>query len=481
MDPTDPRIDRALATLTATTLGADWVEPSELRHRARSRRSLRRGVVVGVGVAVVAAAALVPIGLRSHSPTRADVSVTRTVGSAIHLVSDPGNGGPAPTAVQADAVARSEEQFSLTLLQALSASQASSSNVLVSPSSLSTALAMLELGAAGDTQEQIATTLGSDDLTAQEQAAGWSALSADLSAAAASDGVSLQSANSLWLQKGLAMDPTFMSSLSRYFASGVWQVDFHTAPAGAVADLNAWVTKETHGHITSLFRPGTINTETALVLANAVYFTAPWRQPFATTTVDAPFHLPSGTTTSLPFIHTPAGQPIDALAFVGSDVEGVQLPYRGGHLAALILMPTSGSISQFSASLTPSRLTQLASSLAPTSLALSMPSLSLSSSHDLKSTLESLGMRDAFNPTSADLSGLSPVALYVSDVAQKDTLSVTPWGSEATAATGIVGVATAAPATETSIDIDHPYLFLIRDTTTGEILFEAQVVNPAGG
>ena len=51
MDPTDPRIDRALATLTATTLGADWVEPSELRHRARSRRSLRRGVVVGVGVA----------------------------------------------------------------------------------------------------------------------------------------------------------------------------------------------------------------------------------------------------------------------------------------------------------------------------------------------------------------------------------------------------------------------------------------------
>jgi serpin B len=90
-------------------------------------------------------------------------------------------------------------------------------------------------------------------------------------------------------------------------------------------------------------------------------------------------------------------------------------------------------------------------------------------------------MRDAFNPTSADLSGLSPVALYVSDVAQKDTLSVTPWGSEATAATGIVGVATAAPATETSIDIDHPYLFLIRDTTTGEILFEAQVVNPAGG
>jgi serine protease inhibitor len=89
-------------------------------------------------------------------------------------------------------------------------------------------------------------------------------------------------------------------------------------------------------------------------------------------------------------------------------------------------------------------------------------------------------MRDAFDANNADLSGMSATSLFVTDVVQKDTLSVTPWGSEATAATGI-GTATAAEEIRMSINIDHPYLFLIRDTHTGEILFEAQVVNPAGG
>jgi serpin B len=403
------------------------------------------------------------------------------LGSAIQLVSNSGNEGPIPTVERANAVARSEQEFSLSLLKQLSASGSSSSNVLVSPSSLSTALSMLELGAEGDTQEQIASTLGSQSLTALEQGAGWSALSAELEAAAAPNGISLQSANSLWLQKGLAMNPSFMSSLSRYFASGVWQVNFASDPAGAVADLNAWVAQETHGHITTLFGPGAITNQTALILANALYFKAPWEQPFASSTVDAQFHLPNGVTTSIPFVHTPVNGPINVSSFIGSGVDGVQLPYRGGRMAALILMPTSESISEFAASLTQERLAHFVSTLAPTALALSMPALSLSSSNDLVSTLKARGMSDAFDASSADFSGATATSLFVSDVVQKDTLSVTPWGSEATAATGIGMAATGAEEPTTSINIDRPYLFLIRDTHTGEILFEAQVVNPAAG
>jgi serpin B len=111
-----------------------------------------------------------------------------------------------------------------------------------------------------------------------------------------------------------------------------------------------------------------------------------------------------------------------------------------------------------------------------------MPSLSLSTSqNDLIPTLQSLGIRDAFDVDRADFSDMSPTPLFVSTVAQKDTLDVTPWGSEASAATGIGMQATSARAAMMTIDIDHPYLFLIRDTDTGEILFEAQVVNPAAG
>ena len=276
------------------------------------------------------------------------------------------------------------------------------------------------------------------------------------------------------------MNSPFMSSLSRYFASGVWQVDFASNPAGAIDALNQWVAQETHGHITTLFNPGAITKQTALVLANAVYFKAPWEQPFTGTTSNGSFSITNGTSTSVPFMHTPANEPLDVSAFVGSGVDAVQLPYQGGRLAALIIMPTSKSIAKFSASLTQADLAQFVSSLAPAAVDLALPSLSLSASHELVPTLKILGMQDAFDSSKANFSGVSSVPLFVTDVAQKDTLSVTQWGSEAAAATGIA-MRTSARPSALVLTIDHPYLFFIRDTHTGQILFEAQIVNPAVG
>jgi serpin B len=479
MGRNDERIDRTLETLSTTTIGTEWIEPSELRRKAKTRRIRHRSIGIGMALAVVAlAATLVPAGLRETPRPNAGFPIAKRLGSAVQLVSDSKGESLAPTDVSANTAARSEQQFSLSLLNQLSTTTPSS-NILVSPSSLATALSMLELGARGDTQAQIASALGTESLTAEEQAAGWSALSAELEADAAPDNISLQSANSLWLQKGLEMNPTFMSSLSRYFASGVWQVDFASDPSQAVTDLNAWVNLETRGHITTLFGPGAITDQTALILANALYFKAQWEQPFASSTVDAQFQLPSGATTSIPFVHTSVNDPINASSFLGSDMDSVQLPYVGGHIAALILMPTSGSISEFAASLTQARFATVVSSMVPTELTLSMPALSMTSSNNLVSTLKALGISAAFDPNSADFSSATATPLVVSDATQKDTLSVTPWGSEATAATGIVGTAISGVESTTSINIDRPYLFLIRDLQTGEILFEAQVVNPA--
>jgi serpin B len=478
----DQLVDRRLATLTTASTGTgSWLEPSEIRRKGRKRQARRRGTgIASAVVVVVLVATLVPIGLRSKTQPNASVHVSATLGPAVELVSTAHRGGPTPAGTHLAAVAQSEQQFSLSLLEQLSASVTSSSNVLVSPSSLSTALSMLELGARGDTETQIAGVLGSGNLTPQQQAAGWSALSAELALAGASDGISVQSANSLWLQKGLAMDPTFMSSLSRYFAAGIWQVDFASNPSGAIDVLNRWVTQETRGHITTLFAPGAITNQTALILANAVFFKAAWQEPFSGTTSNGSFSLPDGTTTSVPYLHTPANAPLDGSAFVGSGVDAVQLPYRGGRLAALILMPTSESISEFSASLSQAELSRVVSSLAPSTLDLAMPSLSLSASHELVPTLKSLGMEDAFDTGTADFSGMTSTPLFVTDVAQKDTLSVTPWGTEATAATGI-GMASSARRAALALVIDKPYLFLVRDRQSGEILFEAQVGDPAQG
>jgi serpin B len=211
-----------------------------------------------------------------------------------------------------------------------------------------------------------------------------------------------------------------------------------------------------------------------------VYFKAAWQEPFSGATSNGSFHLPDGTTTSVPYLHAPVRGPLDGSAFVGSGVDAVQLPYKGGRLAALIIMPTSQSISEFSASLSQAGLAHVVSNLAPSALDLAMPSLSLTASHELVPTLKSLGMEDSFDAGTADFSGMTPTPLTVTDVAQKDTLSVTQWGSEATAATGI-SMATSARPQSLALVIDRPYLFLIRDRQTGEILFEAQVVDPAQG
>lgn len=474
-------VNRDLAMLEDVSTGTrPWLEPAELRRRARNRRLRRRGGVIGAGLAVVVLlATLVPIGFGGRTPPNTSLHVVARFGPAIQLVSHTAPGEPVPANTSSNAVAQSEQQFSLSLLKQISSSSSGSPNIVVSPLSLATALAMLELGAKGATETQIAHTLGTSELTAEQQAAGWSALSTELAAAGASAGIALQSANSLWLQKGLAMDPSFMSDLSRHFASGVWQVNFASDPAAAVGALNAWVARETHGHITSLFAPGAITNQTALVLANAVYFKAAWQQPFTGVTADSTFHLPDGTTASVPFMHTPPLGPLDVSVSTTPGMDAVQLPYVGGRMAALVIMPMMGSLSNLTGSLTATALDQIVSSMKPTSLDLAMPTLSLSDTHELIPTLKNLGMRDAFD-SNADLSGMSPASLVVTDVVQKATLDVTAWGTEATAATGIAGRTSGRLASMT-LAIDHPFLFLIRDTHTGTILFEAQVDNPGAG
>jgi serpin B len=475
-------VERKLAMLEDVSTGTHpWLEPAKLRRKGRNRRLRRRRGAAGAGLVVlVLLATLIPIGFGGRSDPNRSLRIAARSGTAIQLVSDNGSAGPASAGSSSNAVAQSEQQFSLSLLQRISASSSGSSNLVVSPLSLATALAMLELGAEGSTQTQIAHALGTSELTSEQQAAGWSALSAELAAAGTSSGIDLQSANSLWLQKGLAMDPSFMADLSRYFASGVWQVDFAADPAAAVVALNAWVARETGGHIMSLFAQGAITDQTALVLANAVYFKAAWEQPFRGETSNGPFHLPDGTTASVPFMRTPSGGPLDVRVSTASGLDAVQLPYAGGRMAALMIMPTSGPLSSLTGSLTVAGLDRIVASTVPTSLDLSMPMLSLTDSHELIPTLENLGIRNAFEGTSADLSGLSPTPLYIYDVVQKATLDVTPWGTVATAATGIAGTATARPAS-ISLTFDHPFLFLIRDTDTGTILFEAQINSPGAG
>jgi serpin B len=386
-------------------------------------------------------------------------------------------------------VENAEVGFSLDLLKNLSLSSdaGDSSNELVSPSSLATALAMLELGAAGTTEQGIAATLHTAGLTAGEQAAGWNSLAALLAAETSSSATTLgrvpelDVANALWVQQHFAIEPAFVRELSSEFQTGVWQVDFENDLIGATNAINQWTSEQTKGLIKQLFSPGALNPTTVLVLADAVFFRAHWAHSFESATSDEPFYLASGTTESVPFMSSgPATSPKALTAPVSTTDRyvAVELPYAGKKLSALVVMPTGSSLSQFVSMLTPGPLGRILSGMSPAKFELSMPTFTLRSDNELNQTLSSMGMSQAFG--AADFSKITtypPLQVHV--VEQHAYLQVTPKGTTAAAATGIGVIATATPVGTQPIVIDHPFLFLVRDNTTGAILFESMVENPA--
>ena len=213
------------------------------------------------------------------------------------------------------------------------------------------------------------------------------------------------------------------------------------------------------------------------MLANALYFKAAWAQPFQSgDTKSGPFTLHSGEKVTADFMHTV--EPV--LGAQTASYQAVQLPYAGGRFAAVAIMPSRGSVTDFVGGLDQAGLANIVSSLRlPTSLGL--PKFKLTSSTTLNDVLKQMGMPDAFNKADFSVMNAGAEPLSVKTVLQKTYLKVDEAGTEAAAVTGIQAVASSGTAGPIlSITLDHPFLFLIRDTTTGAILFESEIQNPEG-
>jgi serpin B len=470
--------DGGLAPLARGIEDAAWRSPEQLRALAGHRRRRRRLIgVAAVGAAAVAIAAVIVVpggstGVRVPPGLRA----ADRAGDAVQLVANVQPIAAAPEPAAAAAVARAEQAFTFALLRQMNASS-KPENTVVSPTSLAIALSMLQNGAVGATERGIAATLQTVGLSTAQQNAGWSELMADLAAAGQQAGIAVESANSLWLQQGLPMQPPFMTAMARYFQSGVWQVDFGSDLPGAIKAINSWATKKTHGKITQLFADRDIDRSTALVLANAVYFKAAWQikfDPKLTTSGD--FHITGGSTAPVPFLATgPNGMKLPSA--VTPSYDAVQLPYSGGRFAALAIMPKGKELTSFVDGLTTSRLQQITAALSDQRpVDLRMPKLTLQEYTNLNKIMQAMGMQQAFSAF-ADLSAMSPVRLVVQSVAQRDYLQIDENGTEAAAVTGISAIPVSVSVTR-PIVLDHPFLFLIRDTKTGTIMFAAQIQHP---
>ena len=291
-----------------------------------------------------------------------------------------------------------------------------------------------------------------------------------------SKGFRLNIANALWGQKGYRFLPEFLDLLAENYGSGLRLLDFAADPESSRVTINDWVSHQTEGRIKDLVPQGVIDTLTRLVLTNAIYFNAAWGAPFdKSQTQDGAFHLQNGSQVTVPMM-----KQTKSFGYAeGQGYQAVELPYDGGELSMVILLPKAGQFEAFEGSLDAGQVNSILKNLAQRQVALSLPRLKTESEFSLAETLAAMGMPVAFS-SEADFSGMDGGRnLFISDVVHKAFVSVDESGTEAAAATAsVMGLTYAMPEQPVEFTVDRPFIFLIRDIPTGAILFVGRIVNP---
>jgi serpin B len=266
--------------------------------------------------------------------------------------------------------------------------------------------------------------------------------------------------------------------LRQDFGAAPQSADFATNPDGARQAINDWVAGHTAQLIKNLMPPGSITTQTALVLANAIYLKARWTHAFVkSSTAPGPFFTAPHTRVTVPFMTEPS---FETNYGHGHGYQAIQLSYADSDLSLLAVMPSGNTLGSFERTLTPTRLAHIAGSLSTGNVDLEMPRLKLLLHTSLNSTLEALGMPAAFSAL-ADFSRIThKQSLQIQQVEHAAYMRVDEAGTVAAAATGISTDPTAVLGGPiVRLSLDHPFLLFLRDDSTGAILFAGRVANPA--
>jgi serpin B len=352
-------------------------------------------------------------------------------------------------------------------------------NQVISPASVAIALAMTHAGARGDTAKEMETALHFTRPAAEVQAAvgtmltGWNT---------PHEGAELAVANRLFGEATVAYAPPFLELTRTVFAAPLDPVDFRSAHEAARTKINDWVEAQTHDRIQDLLPAGSVDASTRLVLVNAIYFKSQWANPFPEhRTAPAPFFAAAGKRDVPTMSHT------ERFSFTESTADGVQvieLPYGTPGFAMTLVVPLAkDGLSEVEGALTADRLTAWVGALAGERIALSLPKFRIAPAEGLRlaGVLGELGIRKAFT-AEADLTGIAPASeqLMLSEAFHKGFIAVDEKGTEAAAATAMAARAGAmAPSDEPRVvKVDRPFLYLIRDTRSGLVMFMGRVVDP---
>lgn len=381
---------------------------------------------------------------------------------------------------QAAKLAQSSNAFGFDLYQRL---RGTPGNLVVSPASITTALTMPWSGARGETAAQMKAVLHLDG-TADEVLGTSGQLSRSLQDP--SRPIVFRIANQLFAEKTYKLVPAYVEATRAAFGAPVELLDFKKAPEPARVGINRWVEDKTERRIKDLIPPRAVEPDTRLVLVNAIYFLGDWKYPFDHgETRPEPFHLTGYETKMVPTMHREGG-------FRTAHKDGVtalEIVYRGNDLSMLLLIPDEiEGLAAVEGALDPKMLDGLVGGLKGEFIALALPKFEVNPGESLSlgEDLKAMGMPLAFDRNKADFTGIAdppdPVdRLVLAKVFHKAFVKVDEKGTEAAAATAVMGVMAGAAAGggPRLIQVDRPFLFLIRDNASGLVLFLGRVNDPS--
>lgn len=359
--------------------------------------------------------------------------------------------------------------------------KANKGNIVYSPLSIALALGMTWAGARGATANEMARVLhhrGDDPSVHAEYGSIVAALASDPVEGAPE----LRVANRIWVEQTSHVLPEFTALTRDRYRAPLMSLDFINAAKAARTTINSWVSEQTRQRIPELLPEGSLDSETRMVLTNAIYMNAKWADPFRVSdTHDADFYADGTKPTKVRMM----GALLSARYAKVKDAEVLELPYvhpKGLELSMVIILPTKRTgIARVEKAYLDSGLSPYMEPLkVEPFIALGLPRFETSGSFELSDILKAMGMPTAFT-FQADFSGMhgnETESQAISQVIHKSFLKITEEGTEAAAASAVIKVAeTGEIMSQKTIPfrVDHPFLFVIRDVRSGVVLFAGRV------
>lgn len=379
-----------------------------------------------------------------------------------------------------DVFVRNHTKFALDLLHKLTTQD---KNPFVSPYNLTVLVAMVYAGAHGETATQIAEALHfpADHKALHAQIA---EIEEQLFAGSKKGNYDLRIGNRIWSQIGYPLLQSFLDIVSVHYKSGIGNVDFSQGEQTCQV-MNRWIEEQTAGLIKNLVSPNLFTPQTRVMLTSAIYFKGLWSDPFPKeATRDEEFWISPERTVRAPMMQ----QQMEVPYAEYTDVQVVALPYRQlgerpqPDISMVILLPrTRGELDNIS--LHAEQFVQWVSGLKSQTVKIVLPKFRIESLHLLGSFFRELGMVNAFDPMTADFSGLTQakVPFWIGSILQKAYVNIDEEGTEAASLATTMYFTALLRGRSSSIPVfraDHPFLFLLRHNPSGSILFIGRVNNP---